>query len=215
MEQEKQKVGSLPSIRRLPVYLRLLKNISDEGRDMISSTHIAAILKVDPIQVRKDLSITGIVGKPKIGYYVPTLIGAIEKFLGWDKSAEAFLVGAGNLGSALLGYDGFKQHGLDIIAAFDTDKSKIGTQIHGRDVLPLDKLPAMVDRMHVLTGIIAAPVEVAQSVADTMVASGIIAIWNFAPVKLDTPKHVVVQNEDLAAGLAVLCVKAAKARSNG
>ena len=209
-----QKVGSLPTVRRLPSYLHLLRQFTQEGRDIVSSTHIAAKLKLEPIQVRKDLAVTGIVGKPKVGYYLPTLIKAIEEFLGWDDNTCAFLVGTGNLGGALLGYEGFKQHGLDIVAAFDVDPAKIGTEVRDKEVLPMDKMPDLANRMHVQMGIISVPAESAQDAADLMVASGITAIWNFAPVRLDVPNFVVVQNEDLSMGLAVLSVKSASARQN-
>ncbi|MCE5323254.1 redox-sensing transcriptional repressor Rex [bacterium] len=210
MENTKQKVGSLPTIRRLPSYLYLLKQLAQNGRDIVSSNHIAQCLKLEPIQVRKDLAITGIEGKPKIGYHVPSLIKAIEEFLGWDSHKEVFLVGAGNLGSALLGYKGFEQHGMKIIAAFDCDECKIGTQIHDRDVLPLEKLPDLARRMNIKLGIITVPAEAAQHVAGVMVSGGIEAIWNFSPVVLEVPEGVVVQNEDLSSGLAVLSVKSSK-----
>ncbi len=210
-----KKVGSLPSIRRLPTYLRVLRQFEEAGRDIVSSNHIAAVLRLDPVQVRKDLAITGIIGKPKVGYFVPTLIKAIEEFLGWDNSCEAFLVGAGNLGSALLGYAGFKDHGLNIVAAFDADPAKVGTEIADKFVLPLEKLANLAKRMHITTGIITVPESTAQRIADMMVAAGITAIWNFSPVRIDVPESVVVQNEDLAGGLAVLCVKAAGIRKPG
>lgn len=214
MSLDRQKVGSLPTVRRLPAYLHLLRQLTLEGRDIVSSTHIAAKLKLEPIQVRKDLAVTGIVGKPKVGYYLPTLIKAVEEFLGWDDNTSAFLVGTGNLGSALLGYEGFRQHGLSIVAAFDMDSSKIGAEVHGKEILSIDKLPDLADRMHVQMGIISVPSEAAQEVADLMVASGINAIWNFAPIRLEVPNYVVVQNEDLSTGLAVLSVKSANARHN-
>lgn len=212
METEKQRIVSLPTVRRLPAYLHLLRNLSEEGRDLVSSTQISEKLKLESIQVRKDLAITGIVGKPKIGYYVPTLIEAIEEFLGWNNNTDAFLVGAGSLGTALLGYEGFNRHGLNILAAFDLDETKVGTIIHGKQVLPLEKLSNLADRMLIHMGIIAVPAQAAQSVADLMVSSGITAIWNFAPISLDVPDKVVVQNEDLASGLAVLSVKSAAKR---
>jgi redox-sensing transcriptional repressor len=210
MDVEKQKVGSLPTIRRLPAYLHLLRQVSQNGRDVISSEHIAGMLKLEAIQVRKDLSITGIAGKPKIGYYVPTLITAIEEFLGWDNTTDAFLVGVGNLGSALMGYQGFALTGLNILAAFDIDEDKVGQEIHGKQVFDLEKLPDLTQRMHINIGIITVPAAAAQQVADLLVAAGIKAIWNFTPVNLEVPDGVVVQNEDLASGLAVLSVKLAK-----
>ena len=202
-----KKVGSLATIRRLPTYLHLLRRLQASGREIVSSTHIANELKIEAIQVRKDIAVTGIVGKPKVGYHVPTLIKAIEEFLGWDNVTDAFLVGVGNLGSALLGYGGFHQHGMNIVAAFDTDEGKIGTEIHGKEILPLDKLSGLAMRMHVNMGIITVPASEAQSVAGLMVDAGIVAIWNFAPTHLETPENVIVQYEDLSSGFAVLSVK--------
>lgn len=212
MAPERQRVGNLASVKRLPTYLDLLRDMQESGRDIVSSNHIAEKLKVDAIQVRKDLAVTGISGKPKVGYYVPALVQAIEEFLGWNNTTEAFIVGAGNLGKALMGYQGFRRHGLNIVAAFDTDPEKVGSEAGGKQVLPLDKLGDLARRMHVGVGIITVPVEAAQAVADAMVKAGIKAIWNFAPVTLDVPPDVAVQNEDLAAGLAVLSVRAARVR---
>jgi redox-sensing transcriptional repressor len=210
MEESKYNCASIPTVRRLPIYLHLLKQMQNSGREFVSSTHIAEKLKLESIQVRKDLANTGIVGKPRVGYYVPSLIDAIEKFLGWDNNSEAFLVGVGSLGSALLGYDGFARRGLDIVAAFENDNTKIGSQIRGKEVLGLDKLPGLAARMGIRIGIITVPADEAQVVCDIMVSAGILAIWNFTPANLETPEEVVVQNEDLSCGLAVLSVKLSK-----
>jgi redox-sensing transcriptional repressor len=201
------KTAPEPTLRRLPSYHHLLKRLELRGRAVVSCTHIAAELKLDPTQVRKDLAVTGIIGKPKVGYEVPMLVEAIESFLGWNNVSEAFLVGAGSLGSALLGYEGFKHYGLNIIAAFDTAPAKIGTRIHGRQVLSVQKLPDLARRMHILIGILTVPGEAAQAAADLMVSGGIKAIWNFAPAALNVPDDVIVENQELSAGLAVLSSK--------
>ncbi|MHB0999559.1 MAG: redox-sensing transcriptional repressor Rex [Armatimonadota bacterium] len=211
MISDKPKIGNLQTVRRLPAYLHLLKSLQSSNREFVSSTHIATALKLEPTQIRKDLALTGIAGKPKAGYSVPALIKAIEEFLCWDNTTDAFLVGAGNLGSALLGYEGFRQHGLNIIAAFDTDQTKIGTMVHDTQILDLTKLPDLAKRMHVHIGIVAVPAEYAQSAADVLVSAGIRGIWNFTPVGLEFPDDIVVQNEDLSTGLAVLSVKLAQA----
>ncbi len=213
MGPEKQIVGNLASIRRLPAYLHLLRQISNNGRDIASSTYIAEKLNLAPIQVRKDLAITGITGKTKVGYYVPKLISAIEDFLGWNNQTDAFLAGAGNLGSALIGYGGFGNNNLKIVAAFDCDDAKIGTEISDVLVLPIEKLPELARRMHISMGIITVPEGAAQAVADLMVGAGITAIWNFSPRALTVPEDVVVQNESLFSGFAVLTVKANRAKS--
>ena len=113
-------------------------------------------------------------------------------------------MGAGNLGSALLGYRGFAESGLEIVAAFDVDPAKVGTEIHGKAVLHLDKFADLVRRMHVHIGIITTPGEQAQEVADLMVRSGIKAIWNFAPADITVPDPVILENVSLSASLAVL-----------
>jgi redox-sensing transcriptional repressor len=192
--------------------LRLLRQLQAQERTSVSCTVLAEFLRRDATQVRKDLSYTGIAGKPKVGYQLDGLIQAIERFLGWDNVSEAFLVGVGNLGRALLGYDGFSSKGLSIVAAFDVDERKVGTEIHGRHVLALDRLPGLAQRLHVSLGIITTPGEGAQGVADAMVSGGIRAIWNFAPVLLSVPEHVVVENEQLSASLAVISQRLAKAR---
>jgi redox-sensing transcriptional repressor len=207
---DRRKPIPLPSLNRLPTYHHYLKDAQDKGLTYISCTLIGKDLKLDPTQVRKDLEITEIIGKPKVGYPVGDLIGAIETFLGWNNSNEAFLVGAGNLGSALLGYERFKRTGLDIVSAFDTDPTRIGTQIHGKEVLPLEKLVDLAQRMSIHIGIITVPASAAQKVADLMVEGGIKAIWNFAPVHLRLREDVIVQNEDLYNSLASLSHKLAK-----
>jgi redox-sensing transcriptional repressor len=117
------------------------------------------------------------------------------------------LAGTGSLGSALLGYERFRHHGLEIVAAFDIDPEKIGRQIHGREVLPLISLPEFVGRSQTLVGVIATPAGSAQMVADLLVEGGIRAIWNFAPAHLRVPEHVILVNEDLYHSLASLSFK--------
>jgi redox-sensing transcriptional repressor len=135
------------------------------------------------------------------------VIPILEEFLGWHHVHDACLAGAGSMGSALLGYRKFEQCGLNIVAAFDTDPEKIGKRIKGKQVLPLKKLASLASRMHVGMGIITVPAAEAQAVADLMVAGGIRAIWNFAPIRLRVPKHVIVHNEDLYCSLAGLSQK--------
>lgn len=197
-----------PTLRRLPRYLQLARTLL-EKRPVVSSAYLGEQLGLDAIQVRKDLQSAGLVGRPKIGYAVPELVAALESLLGWSNVRQAFLVGAGNLGAALIAYPRFKQAGLEIVAAFDSDPEKVGGDVHGKAILPLEKFESLVRRMHVLVGIIAVPAESAQAVADRMVAAGIEAIWNFAPVPLKVPDEVIVQNEDLYSGLAALTQKLA------
>ena len=201
------KIVSEPTLKRLPLYHRFLKELQDAGTETVSCTDIGEHLNLDPAQVRKDLESVGVVGRPRIGYVLENVMDELEQFLGWNNVQEAFLVGAGSMGSALLGYHKFEDCGLKIVAAFDMDPRKIGTRIHGKHVLRLEQLSGLAERMHVLIGIITVPAPQAQAVADLMVTGGIRAIWNFAPVRLRTPEHVIVHNEDLYCSLAALSQK--------
>lgn len=192
---------SRQALRRLPFYLDYLKKKQADGVRNISATTVANELKLNEVQVRKDLasvSVTG--GKPKTGYVAEELIRDLESFLGYDNTKEAVIAGAGKLGQALLSYKEFDRYGLNIVAAFDTDESIIDSN----RILPADKMADICSRLKVHIGIICVPPECAQSVCDKMVASGILAIWNFAPVHLSVPTGVIVQYENLAASLAVL-----------
>jgi redox-sensing transcriptional repressor len=207
-----QRMASIPqpSLNRLPQYHHFLVELKLKGVRQVSCSTIGEALNLVPVQVRKDLQYTGIVGKPKTGYAVGELVQAIETFLGWNNVNEAFLAGAGNLGTALLGHERFSRFGLHIVAAFDTDPRKIGLWLHDKAVLPLEKLADLAQRMSIHLGIITAPAEVAQSIADEMVKGGIQAIWNFAPLKLRLPENIIVHNEDLYSSLASLSWKLAR-----
>jgi redox-sensing transcriptional repressor len=178
-----------------------------DGLQVVSCSAIGRALNLDPTQVRKDIEATGIIGKPKIGYPLLSLICGIEAFLGWNNTKDAFLAGAGSLGKALLGYQKFRQYGVNIVAAFDTDPYKVGEQIHGKQVLHTEKLLDLAHRMHIHMGVIATPAAAAQACADLMIEGGIRAIWNFAPVHLRVPDFVILQNEDLSPSLASLSFK--------
>lgn len=203
----KVKVSYAPSVRRLPSYLHIIRQ-ADRGRDpYISGTVIAQELNLEPIQVRKDLAITGIVGKPKKGYPVDELIKAIERYLGWDQDHDAVLVGAGNLGSALMGYQEFQRHGLRMVAAFDTDPQKVGSSVHGVPVRPMESLEEAIREIKAEIAILTVPSPFAQSTAETLVRAGITSIWNFTNTKLKVPDEIIVQREDLSSGYALLSVQ--------
>ncbi|HTJ00689.1 MAG TPA: redox-sensing transcriptional repressor Rex [Dongiaceae bacterium] len=201
---DKSSRAGLSCVKRLPAYLQLLRALQATGREHVSGTVLATVHHLEPVIVRKDLAITGIVGTPRIGFRVDELILAIERFLGWDNQTRALLVGVGNLGSALLGYRGFNDLGLQIVAAFDSDPRKIGRAIHSCRIQSLDKLPEYARRQNITLGVLTVPAESAQAAANVMVQAGIRGIWNFTPVKLQVPEGVVAQKEDLAEGLAVL-----------
>ncbi|MEN6308029.1 MAG: redox-sensing transcriptional repressor Rex [Anaerohalosphaeraceae bacterium] len=197
---------SVPTVRRLPLYMAILKEI-EPASEHVSSTLIADRLGLEQIQVRKDLAGIGVTGQPAVGFNVRELIGAIEQLRGWDTMRDAILVGTGNLGQALLGYDGFARYGLNIVAAFDANPEIIGMKIHGKPVFDIEVLSSLTERMHIQIGVLAVPGKVAQTVADTLIQAGIHAIWNFTPVKLNVDNNVIVEQVDLAASLAVLSSK--------
>ena len=203
----KNKEVSEATLRRFPFYHHYLKQLENDGVKEISSAQIAKFLGFKTIQVRNDIEVTNIEGKPKRGYNLKKLISHIEKFLGFYTKNEAILVGAGHLGYALLGYHGFKEYGLDIIAAFDCNPERVNKFINYKKVFSIDRLEEIISRMQIKIGILTVPAGVAQELADRMVKVGIKAIWNFAPLKINVPKDVVVQNENLASSLAVLSQK--------
>ena len=204
-----------PTLRRLPLYYQYLKKVRDQKKnEYISCTQIGNELSILPIQVRKDLGVTDAVGKPKLGYSIDGLIAIIEDFLGWNNTKDAYLVGVGHLGTALLGFERFKEYGLNIIAAFDIDKEKIGKTIHGVKVFHIGKLDNMVKRMGIKIGILTVPSAPAQDLTNEMVHAGIEAIWNFSPVKVAVAPGIIVQHENLASSLVVLSKKLTLARTN-
>ena len=211
MNENSDKSYPMPSIRRLPLYLSLLRQLRETGVEGISSTRIADELGLTGIQVRKDLAMTGIVGRPKIGHSIHELIEHIERFLGWDRPRRAFLVGVGHLGTALLGYKGFKQEKLEILASFDSSPEKIGKTILGRETFSIDDFADLTKKWDVKLAIITVPAAVAQETADIITAAGIQGIWNFAPVQLSVPQGVIVENVSLSSSLAVLSQKLALA----
>ena len=200
----------LPSIRRFPSYLRILMQKKDAGERDISATLLAHELGLTAIQVRKDLASTGVEGRPKVGFSIEELIVAITHSLGWDNAAEALIIGAGNLGSALAAYNGFSAYGLSIAAIFDKDPGKIGTRIGDITVYPMETINQYIKTHRVTIAVIAVPASQAQATADLLVGCGIRGIWNFAPKDLKIPSDVVLQRTDLATSFAVLSIKLRK-----
>ena len=202
---------SKATIARMPLYLRFLQEENQKGEKYISSAVIAQNIPVSAVLVRKDLAIVSSQpGRPRLGFEVVRLIADIEKFLGYDNLSDAVIVGAGGLGKAFLGYEGFKSNGLNIVAAFDVDPAVIGERIAGKEVYALSELPQFVTKGKINIGIVTVPKEAAQGVVDLMVRSGIRAVWNFAPIPLKVPKGIIVKNEDLSASLALLAGELSK-----
>ena len=190
-------------LRRLPGYYAHLKSLQNSDSPYISATAIANALNMGEVQVRKDLAMVSDGGRPKVGYLRERIIEDIEQFLGYDNTTDAILVGAGRLGQALLGYSGFDEYGLNILAAFDI-RPDTKRKDSGKPILPMDQLVPFCQEHKILMGIITVPTEFAQEACDHMIRAGIKAIWTFAPTHLDVPDHVMVHNENMANSLAIL-----------
>ena len=201
-----EKKVSKAVLKRLPGYLVYLKSIQDQEYPYISATALANALGMGEVQVRKDLAMVSDGGRPKIGYLRERLMEDISQFLGYDNTTDAILVGAGKLGQALMGYGGFEEYGLNILAGFDAKPSVIKTE-EGKPIYPMEKMESFCAANQVLMGIITVPAEHAQLVCDQMIKSGIKAIWNFAPVQLNAPEDVLIQNENLALSMTALRIQ--------
>ena len=198
-----EKKVSKAVLKRLPGYLAYLKGLQDQEYPYISATALANALNMGEVQVRKDLASVSDGGRPKIGYLRESLIDDIEQFLGYDNTTDAVLIGAGRLGQALMGYKGFEEYGLNVLAAFDTNPLSDHTD-DGKPILHMDQLESFCRVHKVLMGIITVPDSHAQAVCDQLIGCGIKAIWNFAPIHLEVPPNILVQSENMATSLAVL-----------
>ncbi len=194
----------LPTIRRYPIYIRAIKAKMAGGELDVSSAVLAEELGLDPVLTRKDFARTGVPGTPRRGYPAKELCEAMNRALGWDNAMDAALIGVGSLGRALLGYSGFEEQNLSIPVAFDANAALIGESFHGVKIRPMSELGRLIKNLKVKVAILTVPGTAAQACADQLVAAGIKGIWNFAPIQLNVPRGVKVQNMDLAQSLAVL-----------
>lgn len=202
MEPEK---FSRTLLKRLPLYLNHLRSLPESCTN-VSATSMARALGLGDVQVRKDLAKVSDVGRRRTGRSRAQLIRDIEEYLNFATATGTIIVGAGKLGQALLDYSGFEENGLNVMAAFDLNP-QVSLSGSGKAIYPISRLEAFCKCYDVRIGIISVPADSAQSVADALVACGIRAIWNFAPVHLQVPPHVLVQGEDLAASLVSLQVQ--------
>lgn len=202
------------TLQRLPQYLIMLKSEIQQGHLAVTADEIGEVVRVSPSQVRHDLSSCGINRAPGACYDTKELISCIEHALGYDDISNAVIVGAGQLGRALLSYPNYSEYGVDVIAAFDADESLVGREIGGRPILSIKRMTSLCRRMKVHIGIITVPAPHAQSVADKLIEGGIQAIWNFAPVHLKVPDNVIVKNEIIAVSLGDLSRQLQEKRQN-
>ena len=184
------------TLGRLPLYLQYLKSLPAIEGATISATAIAKGLSLGDVQVRKDLAAVSGAGKPKVGYERAKLIVDLERHLGYGSLTNAVLVGAGKLGRALLDYDGFEKFGVKIIAGFDCNEQALQLGKNTKAILPIKDMTAYCTEHNVKLGIITVGQGSAQDVCDKLVASGIEAIWNFAPCTLHVPSGILLQQEN-------------------
>lgn len=194
-------------IRRLPVYQRYLDELNRLGIERISSPELAKRIGITASQLRQDLSWFGSFGLQGYGYNVAELLSAINVIIGLNDENTMVLMGYGNLGRAIAGYEGFRRRNFNLLAAFDPEEKRWGMTDYGIPVYGLDKLHGFLKEHPVTIGIITTPAEGAQQAVDTLVAGGVKGIWNFAPVRLNVPPDVVVEHLHLANSLMTLSLK--------
>jgi redox-sensing transcriptional repressor len=192
------------TVARLPVYLRALAALADQGLGICSSSDLAGAAGVNPAKLRKDLSYLGSYGTRGVGYDIEYLRYHVARALGQTHDWDVVIVGVGRLGSALCAYNGFSSRGIRIAALVDSDPAKVGTKIGGLTVAPMSKLASLVRQHSVAIAVIATPGEAAQEVADALVAAGITSILNFAPAVVSVPDDVAVRKVDLSIELQIL-----------
>ena len=201
-----QSTLSKATLGRLPMYLQFIRRMDAEK---VSATQIAKGLGLGEVQVRKDLASVCTAGLPKVGYPVSILRRDMEKALGVDVSVPAVIIGAGKLGTALMDYDGFREYGVEIIAAFD--RGAAACTVRGRvPVYPMDQLAAFCTAHRIHIGILTVPAAAAQTAAEKMTAAGLTAILNFAPYPIKVPSHVTVHSVNIALSLAYLHLAASE-----
>jgi redox-sensing transcriptional repressor len=183
-------------IDRLPIYVRALTGLREDGREVVNSQELGTRLGVTPAQIRKDLSYFGRFGKQGRGYNVARLLDELRQILGLTQEWPMVLIGVGKLGCAILGYGGFLPQGFRIIGAFDSDPKLVGTKLNGLVVKSIDALPQELSAGAVEIAIVAVPATSAQDVIDTLVANGVRAILNYAPIAAQVPPRVRVKDID-------------------
>ncbi len=201
---DKAKRLSRASVVRMELYLEVLEGLQRQGRTNVTSTEIGHILGVPPVNVRQDLFGWGSVGRPKVGYDVPHLIGLIRGLFDLDREKPACIVGFGNLGRALAGSSIWSRAGYKLAAVFDNSPEVIGAEFGGLRVRSIAEVYGVLKTQGIEMAVIAVPASVAQETADMLVSAGVKAIWNFAPTKLQTPGTIAVENQSLAWGLITL-----------
>jgi redox-sensing transcriptional repressor len=183
-------------IERLPVYLNVLLQLRDARQKTVSSAQLGDLARVNPAQIRRDLTHFGSFGRRGIGYDVDTLTERIQHILGSDHMHRLALVGAGNLGSAIASYEGLSQHGFIVTAIFDNDPAKVGGRIGDLTVIDIRDLERVLREQRITIGVIAVPPSAAQAVTDRLAAAGVRVVLNYTPVVVQVPEGVTIHNTD-------------------
>lgn len=207
------KIQSTPTLRRMPTYLHRLYTLRNNGAEWVTCADLAIYMNLSHIVVRKDMAMTNLAGNRRYGFRVDDLIEAILRFIGWDQKLSATLVGAGSLGSALLGFSEFYDYNIRIESVFDCNPQKVGTKVHNFDIYDIANIGNIFQESTPDIAIICVPNTEAQKVADLLISLGVKYFWNFANVSLQVPEGVIVQREVIPGGLAVLSAKIKKHRS--
>lgn len=183
-------------IERLPVYLNVLLQIREEGEQTVSSARLGGLARVNPAQIRRDLTHFGSFGRRGIGYDVDTLADRIQRILGSDHIHRLALVGAGNLGSAIAAYDGLSKHGFMVTAVFDNDPARIGGRLGDVVVRGMGELERTIEEQAISIGVVAVPPSAAQEVTDRLAGAGVRVVLNYTPVVVQVPDGVTLHNTD-------------------
>lgn len=194
----------MPTLERLATYLTALVDLTDRGTATISSSEIERLTGINAAQFRKDLSYFGEFGRPGIGYDIDELRESLAKILKVERTQPVILIGAGNLGSALVGFPGLRAQNFHIVAVFDNNYNKIGRRLWDLEICDVEDIPDVNKKIQARIGIIAVPSNAGQDAANKLVEAGVKAILNFAPTILRVPDDVVVRNVDFVQELAIL-----------
>lgn len=203
MSNETMKIPQATA-KRLPLYYRFLKNLHTSGKQRVSSAELSEAVKVDSATIRRDFSYFGALGKKGYGYNVNYLISFFRKTLDQDEVTKVALIGVGNLGTAFLNYNFFKNNNTKIEVAFDVDKEKMGTMIREVPVYHMDDLEKILATEDIPVAILTVPAPVAQMITDRLVKANVKAILNFTPARLNVPPIIRVHHIDLAVELQSL-----------
>ena len=191
-------------VTRLPRYYRYLDELRQQNVERISSKELSKLMNVTASQIRQDLNNFGGFGQQGYGYNIEALHTEIGKILGLDRPYNAILIGAGNLGQAIANYSGFRKAGFEIKGLFDANPKIIGLKIREFEILDSDKIEDFVKENKIDIGILCVPKNGAQELADRLVACGIKGLWNFAPMDLNVPEDIIVENVNLTESLFTL-----------